>query len=166
VGNLADAFRKIDGVAYYGLDVDAKAIAMAQRRFRGRPNFDFFCGSPAQLTHTFDLVYFAGVLHHLPDDEALSLLQSAVGVLKPHSRVVLIEPHPAAPGDAPLVRWYANSLEQGHNLRSVDTLQALVAAVPSFCIQSTQVAPVGATPFSWPLCAHFIVMEIVFRCDE
>lgn len=166
VGNLADVFLHIDGVMYQGLDVDAGAIALARRRFRGRPNFDFVCGSPAQLTRRFDLIYFAGVLHHLPDAEALSLLQSAQGVLHPYCRVMLIEPRPALPGDAPLVRWYANSLEQGHHLRSVDALRTLVTALPGFCIQSTYVAPIGATPFSWPLCAHFIVMEIVLRSDE
>lgn len=166
MGNLADIFRRVDGVAYLGLDVDAAAIALARRRFRKHPNFDFICGSPAQLTRHFDLVYFAGVLHHLPDAEALSLLRIATGALHPDSRVVVIEPRPAIRGDVPLVRWYANSLEQGHHLRSVEALRALVSAVPGFHIRSAHVAPIGATPFSWPLCAHFIVMEIVLHSDD
>jgi hypothetical protein len=71
-----------------------------------------------------------------------------------------VDPRPALPGDTPLVRWYANTLEQGHHLRSVEALQALVGAVPALKISDVQVVPIGATPFSWPLCAHFIVMEL------
>lgn len=163
VGNLADVFRKVRGVVYHGLDVDAKAIALAQQRFRQDPKFTFTCADLAQFSRDaqpFDLIYLAGVLHHLPDPQALLLIRSVLPLLAAHTRLLIVDPRPALPADTPLVRWYANVLEQGHHLRSAEALQVLVGAVPALKISAVQVVPVGATPFSWPLCAHFIVMEL------
>jgi|GEM_PF-4488768 len=81
-------------------------------------------------------------------------------------RQMLIEPRQTLTGDPPLVRWYANTLKQGGHLRSVTSLEGLVRHAPDIEVRSTHVAPVGATPFSWPLCANFIVMEACREGDR
>jgi ubiquinone/menaquinone biosynthesis C-methylase UbiE len=162
VGNIADTFLSVEKIAYQGVDIDANAIALAQRRFKKRRNFVFTCAALEQFSQTgqkFDLIYFAGVLHHVSDDEAVSLLRSALPLLHAHTRLVIIEPQRARNDDAPLVRWYANVLEQGAYLRSIESLQAIVYSALDLTPGSTLLAPIGATPFSWPLCANFIVIE-------
>lgn len=139
VGNIADTFLSIDEIQYQGLDIDASAIKVAQQRFKKYPNFIFTCADFNQFSETgqkFDVVYFAGVLHHISDQEALSILQSAISLLDVHTRLLIIEPQLAQDNDPALVRWYANSLEQGHYLQSMESLQGIVRLVPGLTIQS------------------------------
>jgi len=163
VGNLAEAFLSVQNISYHGIDVDQRAIDFAQHRFETYDNFKFICDDLAHFRHyaqPYDLIYFAGVLHHVPDQIAISLLQSASALLKQHARICIIEPRAASLEDPKLVRWYAGSLEEGKHLRSADALQNLVRLVKGLEIQSEFVAPIHATPFSWPLCANFIVIEL------
>jgi hypothetical protein len=79
--------------------------------------------------------------------------------LEANARLLVIEPQLPLVDDPPLVRWYANTLEEGQNLRSMTSLQRIVNSVHDLTIQSTHLVPICATPFSWPLCANFIVIE-------
>ena len=73
-----DALRYLKGfAAYEGIDTDAVAIGFAQKAYGERPNVSFKC----QLCTEQDVaeieptqVLLCGLLHHLSDDQALTLL--------------------------------------------------------------------------------------------
>src|SRR4051794_6084407 len=41
LGNLSDAYRKLDGISYTGVDIDSSAIEIARQRFASQKNFQF-----------------------------------------------------------------------------------------------------------------------------
>jgi SAM-dependent methyltransferase len=90
---MGDALNHLDAyTAYLGLDTDARAIDTARARHGGRPNtrFEARAVSSADLfeyrpTH----VVMVGLLHHLPDDEALGLLERLRGTESIESMVTL-----------------------------------------------------------------------------
>jgi SAM-dependent methyltransferase len=163
VGNIAEAFRSIDKVSYHGVDIDCKAIGLAQRRFSNYPNFTFVCEDLVQYSQRasakFDLIYFAGILHHVVDQEAVRLLRGAATLLEENARLLVVEPCAVNSEDPPLMRWYANQLEQGDYLRSSAALEKIVSSIQGLMIRSSYVVPINATPFRWPLCAKFVVIE-------
>lgn len=81
-----------DHVDYYGVDYDQAYIDFAQRRYGHRGTF--ICGSvdgtDLQLG-SFDLVVGTGILHHLDDDNALTMLKLARTYLRPGGRFVLLD---------------------------------------------------------------------------
>jgi SAM-dependent methyltransferase len=76
-----DALRYVDRFSeYVGLDTDSIAIGFAKERYASRPNVSFECRELVaedvkRIAPTH--VIMAGLLHHLSDDAALSLLSSA-----------------------------------------------------------------------------------------
>jgi SAM-dependent methyltransferase len=76
-----DALRYLDGFRqYYGFDTDPIAIKFAKQRYGGRPRVEFDC----RLFEEEDVrriqpteIVLGGVLHHLPDEIAKSLLSLA-----------------------------------------------------------------------------------------
>jgi SAM-dependent methyltransferase len=77
-------------VEYVGFDIDPRAIEWAKKRHSARGTF--FCAPVNERTvaelETFDVVLAVGVVHHLPDDDALALFRLAKNVLKPQGRLV------------------------------------------------------------------------------
>lgn len=79
-------------VDYVGIDSDLRYIASARRRFGARGTFH--CGLvdselPANLgLGRFDIVIAHGVIHHLDDDQARDLFETARSALRPGGRVV------------------------------------------------------------------------------
>jgi 2-polyprenyl-3-methyl-5-hydroxy-6-metoxy-1,4-benzoquinol methylase len=124
-GNIASAFAKAD---YTGIDIDEGALALARRRFGGRPNFRFQQISLADLAASgaeFDYVLFAGILHHVPDDVATEMLVEALSLVAEGGTLVISEPEAVRPGDGIVLRLFYK-LEQGRFLRSREALEALV----------------------------------------
>ncbi len=78
---------------YTGIDLNEKHIAYARRRYgdRGR----FIVGNAGddlkQEGKQFDLINVSALLHHIADDEAISLFASLAGLLKPQGRIVTID---------------------------------------------------------------------------
>jgi SAM-dependent methyltransferase len=89
-----------EGVEYVGVDVDERYIAAARNRYGTRAEFVCADGTSYRPEGTYDLAVAYGVLHHLDDAQARSLL----GVAKAASRFVAAEPC-TAPGSAMLERW-------------------------------------------------------------
>jgi SAM-dependent methyltransferase len=88
-----DLIRYLPGVAYTGTDLSEAYIESARRRFgdRGR----YFVGrvsslDPAELGE-FDVVIAKSLLHHIDEDEALHLFESASSVLAPGGRLVTLD---------------------------------------------------------------------------
>ena len=83
-------------ITYYGVDVSENYINAARARFATRGTF--FLGTARNLLHTTevnlkkaDVVICNGLLHHLPDDEAIEVLQVAKKLLKLKGRALCLE---------------------------------------------------------------------------
>ena len=105
-------------VDYTGIDLNEKHIAFARQKFgdRGR----FIVGNAAddlkQGEKTFDLISVAGLLHHLADDEAVSLFRSLKRLLKTDGRIVTFD-NVWLPKQRVAVRLI-NKLDSGTNIRT------------------------------------------------
>jgi SAM-dependent methyltransferase len=76
-----DALRYVDSYGrYLGLDTDPVAVQAAQERHRARPNARFEtreCTEADVLELSPTIVIMAGLLHHVPDELGVSLLEMA-----------------------------------------------------------------------------------------
>jgi SAM-dependent methyltransferase len=106
--------------AYFGIDIDPKYIAAAQRRFGSRAQFE--CVGITEFTTfergAFDLVMANGLQHHLTDEEVGVLLRVAHAALKPSGRLVTIDGcfHP---GQSSIARLLLR-LDRGRHVRTQD----------------------------------------------
>jgi len=81
------------GVAYTGTDLSVADIEFARRRFgdRGR----YFVGRVSDLNATvlgeFDVVIAKSLLHHIDEEEAMRLFQTASSVLAEAGRLVTVD---------------------------------------------------------------------------
>jgi len=84
----ATILASLPAVHYIGFDPSAKYIAAASQRYGSRGDFRVgVCGDvDLPSLPRMDIVLALGVLHHVDDAEALSLLQLARSVLKPGGR--------------------------------------------------------------------------------
>lgn len=81
-------------VTYVGLDISAEYIDHARTRFADRDGTTFIVGDAAALPDEigrFDLAVATGVLHHLSDDQARSMITSIAATLAPGGRFVALE---------------------------------------------------------------------------
>jgi SAM-dependent methyltransferase len=88
-----DILRHMPPVSYVGFDMDEDLIRAARKNyghrgrfFRGRVSADIVRDFPP-----FDLVVATGILHHLPDHDAVELFQLAANALKPGHRLVTLD---------------------------------------------------------------------------
>lgn len=86
----ADILNFMPPVDYIGLDYEPNYIESARKRFGNRATF--FCKDVTLMAEEqfepFDIVLATGVLHHLSDAEAISLLSSCKKLLKPSGRMI------------------------------------------------------------------------------
>lgn len=105
-------------VDYHGFDLSQRYIDEAQRRCGDRGHFRCALVEQATLDDMppFDIVLAVGVLHHLDDNSALSLLNLAKCALRPGGRLVTIDPcYDLAQN--PVARFLV-SRDRGQNVRS------------------------------------------------
>jgi len=85
-----------EDIDYLGVDISENYVRAARQRFseRGR----FFLGSVGDFLNqddqrkgTADVVLCNGLLHHLPDDEAIEVLELSKRIMKPDGRLVCLE---------------------------------------------------------------------------
>jgi len=111
---------------YTGIDLNEKHIAYARQLHgdRGR----FMVGNAAddlkQEEKSFDLINVSALLHHLADDEAVSLFSSLIRLLKPNGRIVTID-NVWLPRQRIAVRLI-NHLDSGTNIRTPEGYVALL----------------------------------------
>lgn len=112
-------------VDYVGVDLNPLYIDSASRRFGDRATF--LCADVAALPVLgqtgFDLVFAIGLLHHLDDDQAAGLCQTAAGLLKPGGRMVMVEPC-RHPGQSRLERMLMDR-DRGQNVRDLAGYRAV-----------------------------------------
>lgn len=82
----------LGGCEYTGIDISADYIESARSRF---PQASFHCDrvNSYKLPESsyFDRVLALGVVHHLDDDEALQLFETAHAALKPGGKLVTLD---------------------------------------------------------------------------
>lgn len=122
-----DILEHLPAVHYTGFDINEQYIAAARKRFghRGR----FFTGDVASVTITeergsFDLALATGVLHHLDDQRACSLLRLAHLALRPGGRLITYDGC-FVKGQPRLARWVV-SKDRGRYVRSPEKYLELV----------------------------------------
>ncbi len=146
VGNISEAFLRFPKITFTGIDIDKKALAVAQWRFQGIGNFRFSLVSLQELSRAgeyFDYVLFAGMLHHVDDKTAEILLRDALSCTAPNGSIVIYEPEAVREKDGWFFRFFYALFEQGAYLRSRDTLEALIkrAGVKIHRVEDRMVSP-------------------------
>ncbi|RYF80104.1 MAG: class I SAM-dependent methyltransferase, partial [Chitinophagaceae bacterium] len=81
-----------------GIDVSAKSIESARNKALPSATFQWYDGTaiPAE-ENSMDIVFVAGVLHHVNYDLHLTILNEIKRVLKPGGRLYLFEHNPLNP---------------------------------------------------------------------
>jgi SAM-dependent methyltransferase len=104
-------------VDYTGIDLNDKHIAFASQRYGSRGRF--VVGNAANLRQDeekFDLINVSALLHHLADNDAVSLFNSLKELLKLGGRIVTID-NVWLPRQRFAVK-VANKLDSGINIRT------------------------------------------------
>ena len=82
-----------EDVEYFGFDTNPRYIELAEKRYRGRGRFKCEMVETAHIDslESFDLVLAKGVLHHLDDIQAETLVNLAHSALKTDGRFVALD---------------------------------------------------------------------------
>ena len=132
-----DALRYLKGFARYeGIDTDDVAISFAHKSYGDRPNVNFQC----QLCTADDVariqpsrVLLCGLLHHLSDDQVLTLL----GSLKASPALQRIVTSDIVYLDKSVISNFLASMDRGRFCRRREQYEALVAQTGLRVVEST-----------------------------
>ena len=115
-------------VEYLGIDLNEDYLSVAAARADGRTHFLHadVADLPKMNLGPFDLVIGVGLLHHLSDDSADSLLRGVRDVLVPGGRLVTLDPvfHP----EQQTVARVLAALDRGRFVRDQGGYERLIAA--------------------------------------
>lgn len=120
---LAGGFVTTNHSNFVGIDPSPSYIEKARREF---PAARFYEGTVRDVqldSALFDVVVISGVLHHVDDKEAKSILDFAAAHLAPSGSVVSVDPV-IFPGQNPVARLIARA-DRGQNVRTIDELRHL-----------------------------------------
>jgi len=163
VGNVSMAFRRFPNIIFVGVDLNPNAIAVARSMFRDDPRFKFVAGTAQSLIgreEPFDLVLLAGVLHHVDDDAAVELIDTAAQLLSPAGILIISEPEPARAWDPWLVRFYGR-IERGKWVRGRDELIALTRSSRArLVVSDSEESFITPFIFKWPNCVRFALIKL------
>ncbi len=114
----ADILNFLPNVDYYGYDISKEYIESARRRFGSRGSFQekILSEEDASRGAKFDIVLSLGVLHHLDDETARSLLRTAYSSLKLGGRFISHDPV-FTPRQSKIARFLI-SKDRGQNVRT------------------------------------------------
>ncbi|WP_439628050.1 class I SAM-dependent methyltransferase [Gemmata sp.] len=127
-----DILDSLPGTRYVGVDLSPEYIREARERYG--PRGEFVCRSVSDLVvehaGSFDIVLANGVLHHLDDTEADSLLAVARQALGPGGRFVSFDGC-YAPGQNRFARWMLDHDRGTHVRRREEYLRLARARFPA-----------------------------------
>ena len=112
-------------VDYTGIDFNPEYIDAARERWGGRGRFEVAAVGPELVGRyrDYDVVLGLGVLHHLDDAEAASMLDLAAGALKPGGRFVSLDG--VLTGDQSTLARYMVLRDRGRFVRSAEAYERL-----------------------------------------
>jgi len=112
-----------------GVDISAAYIAAAKARHGKSARFILGDASDpsVDLGENYDVAYAFGVLHHIPDALASSLISGAMKRLRPGGRFVSIDPT-LVEGQGSVSRYIVKS-DRGQHVRSPDQIRAVFGAI-------------------------------------
>jgi SAM-dependent methyltransferase len=160
IGNIAQAFRFFENIEYTGIDIDPVVIEHAKESFSQYPNFEFICQDLKTYQfrgQPFDFILFAGVCHHVPDEECQNLFKAALKLLSNNGKFVIVDILKPEPEDSWFLHWYI-TIDQGEHIRSDASLRALIQGVSK--LKDAEIHYVGSSPYSRPLIARFGVYTL------
>jgi 2-polyprenyl-3-methyl-5-hydroxy-6-metoxy-1,4-benzoquinol methylase len=116
-------------VDYWGFDPSQRYIDDATRRYGARGHFNCSMVEQTIVDHLepFDIVIAIGVLHHLDDGQATSLMRLAWSALREGGRLVTIDPTFA--GDQSVISRFLVSRDRGQNVRPAEQYRGLAGTV-------------------------------------
>jgi ubiquinone/menaquinone biosynthesis C-methylase UbiE len=110
--------------SYHGVDINKRYIAYAERHYRG--SFRVMDARDLQFEDgSFDDALVFGLLHHLDDEDAKTVLRSLSRVLKPGGRALVIEDIPTE-SKLNLIGHLIHRVENGRFIRSADEYRRLL----------------------------------------
>ena len=112
-------------LTYHGFDTNPGYVEWARGRWGDRATFHHgtFDEASAAGLPAFDAVLLLGLLHHLSDDEARSLLELVGTVLAPAGRVVCVDTC-FEPTQGRVSRWIADN-DRGEHVRQPAAFEAI-----------------------------------------
>lgn len=137
-------FDRLPKVDYFGFDTASEYIAYARRNFGDRGKFfdEPYTEAHAQELAPFDAVMLMGLLHHLSDQEASSLLGLVARSLQPSGRAIALDTT-VHPGQS----WFERKLSLGDRGEYVRSPEAFVAlAEPHFGVVDAKFPPPSWVP--------------------
>lgn len=125
----ADILGYLPDVDYWGYDISEAYIAQARKRFgkRGRFNCRQLQVEDLAVLPKFDVVLALGLLHHLDDSVAVSVLQLAHEALQPGGRLLTIDPC-LDPSQDSVARFLVRN-DRGQNVRNKEGYKELTDRV-------------------------------------
>lgn len=124
----ADILERMPACEYLGFDMSDRYIDSARDRFGdARPRARFVVGTAEELALDdghYSVAIAVGVLHHLDDAAAASLLSVAARALRPGGRLITIDPT-LTPDQHRIARALALR-DRGRHVRTPDAASALV----------------------------------------
>ncbi|BAH78016.1 class I SAM-dependent methyltransferase [Solidesulfovibrio magneticus] len=146
---------------YLGVDIDADAIALAAGRYRDKGHMRFLLKDVRTLSpadHAFDFILFCGSLHHMPDADAVSILNHTAGLLAPDGIMVVID---YALHDNPgWMERFILALEEGRHVREQEPFLALLTQIPDMEIAEQEIFRNPAFLLPWPIMAHKFCLKL------
>jgi SAM-dependent methyltransferase len=164
LGNISKVFVGLPEIAFTGLDIDPVVIDYAQKHFPNTDNYTFVCQDlrifAEETDNTYDYILFAGMCHHVGDQECLELLNVAANtLLNENGKLIVVDPLIPRDLDSKFVHSFFK-LEQGSFVRTGPQLEGLLDKVNSVQIKEKNEYMIGASPVHWPVCARFGVYRL------
>ena len=140
---------------YYGFDGEGDYIEYGKELFKDNPKVHFYHKilteeGVKEEFNNFDIVMATGVMHHLDDPIALSLLSLSKLALKPGGRLITYDPGKF--DDMSLIEKFFVKYDRGRDIRYQRDQEVLVKQVFSNYKVST------------PYLTYFKARNIVFEC--
>jgi 2-polyprenyl-3-methyl-5-hydroxy-6-metoxy-1,4-benzoquinol methylase len=129
VGNVSEAFIGFDKIEFTGIDIDDKALQYAKSRFSARHNFKFLNISLEEMAasgNQYEYILFAGILHHVDNQNAMKLLSDSMKCLSKNGKIIISEPEKPRVDDSKVIHLFMQFFEQGSYLRTKKELEKLV----------------------------------------
>jgi SAM-dependent methyltransferase len=104
-------------LTYHGFDTEPRYIDWARKRWSHVANFHLgvFDAEAASALAPVDAVMLLGLLHHLPDEQAIDLLELSARVLRSDGQVIAVDPC-FEPGQGRISRWMSEN-DRGEHVR-------------------------------------------------